>query len=184
MPPRSALSSRSTWLPDSACTSIDGWRSRHGISNRNFAVRSPLKLAAAMLLLGCGMLRAIIPAEPALTPPRAAGAPTAVKKSRRRLPSCVSIRISVRNATRTHAALGGQQVAAAGRYAPRWLVGLFYYLSRAGSLVIWMAGAIVAAIAIVWSFRFLRARSPDTKTCPTPTGIPRRRVGYQTRFPA
>jgi hypothetical protein len=42
-------------------------------------------------------------------------------------------------------------------------MGLFDYMSQAGSLLIWLGGAIVAAFAIVWSFRFLKARAPNAK---------------------
>lgn len=120
-------------------------------------MRSPLKLAAAMLLVGCGMLRAASsePAAAAVAPSREE-IQAAVAKLR------LDPNLGHERHTRTLRWVDSKSPPPAD--TPRWLVGLFYYLSRAGSLVIWIAGAIVAAIAIVWSFRFLRARSPDTKT--------------------
>jgi Domain of unknown function (DUF4129) len=124
--------------------------------NRNFAVRSPLKLAAAMLLLGCGTLRAASP-EPA-----AAG----VAPSREEVQAAVATlrldpNLGHERHTRTLRWVDSKAPPPAD--APMWLVGLFNYLGRAGSLVIWVLGAIAAAIAIVWSFRFLKARTPSIK---------------------
>jgi hypothetical protein len=119
-------------------------------------VRSPLKVAAALLLLGCGMLRAAS-SEPAAT---------GVAPSREEIQAAVT-------KLRLDPNLGQERHTRKLRWvdtkspppadAPMWLVGLFDYLGRAGSLIIWVAGAVAVAIAIVWSFRFLRARSPSIK---------------------
>jgi hypothetical protein len=44
--------------------------------------------------------------------------------------------------------------------SPPWLVGLFEFLGQTSSVLLWVAGAIGAAIAAVWVIRTLRARSP------------------------
>jgi hypothetical protein len=43
---------------------------------------------------------------------------------------------------------------------PAWLRGLFEFLSRSSAALIWAAGAVAAAIALVWSARVLTARAP------------------------
>jgi hypothetical protein len=47
---------------------------------------------------------------------------------------------------------------------PPWLVGLFQFLSQATSVLVWVAGSIGAAVAVVWMFRLLRARARSTRT--------------------
>ncbi len=47
--------------------------------------------------------------------------------------------------------------------APSWIVGLFQFLSQATSLLLWVAGAIGLAIALVWIYRLLRARDGTTR---------------------
>jgi hypothetical protein len=41
-----------------------------------------------------------------------------------------------------------------------WVVGLFEYLGQAGSVLLWVAGAIAAAIAVIWAYRTFKARTP------------------------
>lgn len=119
-------------------------------------MRSPFKLAAVMLLLGCGTLRAASSEPPA----------DGVAPSREEIQAAVAkLRLDPNlgheRHTRTLRWVDTKSPPPAD--APGWLVGLFNYLGRAGSVMMWVAGAILAAIAIVWSFRFLRARSPSIK---------------------
>jgi hypothetical protein len=44
--------------------------------------------------------------------------------------------------------------------APAWLEGLFEFLGRSSGALMWAAGAVAAAIALVWSARALTARMP------------------------
>ena len=46
---------------------------------------------------------------------------------------------------------------------PPWIVGLFQFLGRAGSLFLWIVGAVGFAIAAVWIYRALRTLSPRVK---------------------
>jgi hypothetical protein len=43
---------------------------------------------------------------------------------------------------------------------PRWLTRLFDFLAQSSSLLLWILGAVCAAIALVWAIRMLRARVP------------------------
>jgi hypothetical protein len=47
-----------------------------------------------------------------------------------------------------------------GAKPPSWLVGLFEFMSQSAGLLLWIAGAVVAAIAVVWIIRLLRTYSP------------------------
>jgi Domain of unknown function (DUF4129) len=46
--------------------------------------------------------------------------------------------------------------------APHWLTSLFDFLAQSSSLLLWSAGALCAAIAVVWGIRVLRERAPVT----------------------
>jgi hypothetical protein len=48
---------------------------------------------------------------------------------------------------------------------PTWLTRLFDFLAQSSSLLLWIVGAVGAAIAVVWTIRMLRARAPR----PTPS---------------
>jgi hypothetical protein len=54
---------------------------------------------------------------------------------------------------------------------PPWLEGLFDYLGQTGSVLIWVAGAIAAAVAVIWAYRTFKARAPvpDPMPVPSPT---------------
>jgi hypothetical protein len=52
---------------------------------------------------------------------------------------------------------------------PPWLEGLFEYLGQTGSVLIWVAGAIAAAIAVIWAYRTFKARTPVLETISAPT---------------
>ena len=43
---------------------------------------------------------------------------------------------------------------------PRWLTGLFDFLAQSSSLLLWIIGALCAAIAVVWAIRMRRQRAP------------------------
>lgn len=45
---------------------------------------------------------------------------------------------------------------------PPWIVGLFEYLAQAGGLLLWVVGAFVVAIAVVWVYRIARAHAPPS----------------------
>jgi hypothetical protein len=42
---------------------------------------------------------------------------------------------------------------------PPWIEGLFEYLGQTGSLLLWVVGAIAAALAVLWTYRTYRART-------------------------
>jgi hypothetical protein len=48
--------------------------------------------------------------------------------------------------------------------APRWVTGLIDFLAQSSSLLLWVAGAVCAAIAAVWMIRMLRRRVPAVAT--------------------
>ena len=52
--------------------------------------------------------------------------------------------------------------------APAWIQGLFEYLGQTASVLLWIAGGVAAAIAIVWIFRLIRARAPRAARVQTP----------------
>jgi hypothetical protein len=52
---------------------------------------------------------------------------------------------------------------------PPWLEGLFEYLGQTGSVLIWVAGAIAAAIAVIWAYRTFKARAPVLEPISAPT---------------
>jgi hypothetical protein len=55
-----------------------------------------------------------------------------------------------------------------------WVVGLFEYLGQTGSALLWVAGAIAAAIAVIWAYRTFKARIPAPAPIDAPTAA---RVG-------
>lgn len=46
--------------------------------------------------------------------------------------------------------------------APRWLTLLFDFLAQSSSLLLWIIGALCAAVAVVWGIRMLRQGAPAT----------------------
>ena len=46
--------------------------------------------------------------------------------------------------------------------APAWLTRLIDFLAQSSSLLLWIAGAVCVAIAVVWGIRMLRERAPAT----------------------
>jgi len=46
------------------------------------------------------------------------------------------------------------------RRPPSWITGLFEFLSQSASLLLWIAGAIAAAVAVVWIIRLLKDYVP------------------------
>jgi hypothetical protein len=52
---------------------------------------------------------------------------------------------------------------------PPWIEGLFEYLGQTGSVLIWVAGAIAAAIAVIWAYRTFKARTPVLEPMPVPS---------------
>lgn len=42
---------------------------------------------------------------------------------------------------------------------PRWLTALFDFLAQSSSFLLWIVGALCAALAVVWGMRMLRARA-------------------------
>ena len=43
---------------------------------------------------------------------------------------------------------------------PPWIEGLFEYLGQTASVLLWVAGAIAAAVAVLWAYRTFKARTP------------------------
>jgi hypothetical protein len=46
--------------------------------------------------------------------------------------------------------------------SPTWILGLFEFLGQTASLLLWIAGSAVAALAVIWIGRLLRASSSRT----------------------
>jgi hypothetical protein len=44
---------------------------------------------------------------------------------------------------------------------PSWITGLFEFLSQSASLLLWIAGGVAAAIAVVWIIRLLKSYTPS-----------------------
>ena len=125
-------------------------------------MRSPLKVAAVMLVLACGPVWAQAP-QPTAAPPPATTAPSrdevdaAIAKLR------LDPNLGQEHTIRTLRWKDTKESAPRPPDAPTWLMGLFDYMGQAGSLLMWLGGAILAAFVIVWSFRYFKARSPSTK---------------------
>lgn len=51
---------------------------------------------------------------------------------------------------------------------PPWIEGLFEYLGQTGSVLLWVAGAIAAAVAVIWVYRTFKARIPAPGFLPGP----------------
>ncbi len=62
----------------------------------------------------------------------------------------------------------GQDSQAPANPPPKWLTGLFEFLGQSTSLVLWVMGALAAAIAAVWIVRTLKARVPAGKVPAAP----------------
>ncbi len=54
--------------------------------------------------------------------------------------------------------------------SPPWLMGFFEFLGQTGSVLLWIAGGIAAAIAAVWILRLMRARTPASDM-PQPASV-------------
>jgi len=54
--------------------------------------------------------------------------------------------------------VAGQKPPESPKDAPAWIVSLFQFLAQSASLVIWVAGAIGFAVAIVWLYRIVGSR--------------------------
>ncbi len=54
------------------------------------------------------------------------------------------------------------------RPPPPWIAGLFEYLGQTGSALFWASAALAAAIAVIWTYRTFRARTPR----PGPIALP------------
>lgn len=125
-------------------------------------MRSPLKVAAVMLVLACGPVWAQAP-QPTAAPLPATTAPSrdevdaAIAKLR------LDPNLGQEHTIRTLRWKDTKESAPRPADAPTWLMGLFDYMGQAGSLLMWLGGAILAAFVIVWSFRYFKARSPSTK---------------------
>jgi hypothetical protein len=50
---------------------------------------------------------------------------------------------------------------------PAWMVGFFQFLGQAAGVLVWGAGGVGAAVAAVWLYRILKARSPNAKLART-----------------
>jgi hypothetical protein len=51
---------------------------------------------------------------------------------------------------------------------PAWIVGLFDYLGQTASVLLWVAGAIASALAVLWAYRIYKARSPRPVSAAAP----------------
>jgi len=47
--------------------------------------------------------------------------------------------------------------------APPWIEGLFGYLGQTGSVLLWVVGALAAAVAVIWAYRTFKARVPEPR---------------------
>jgi Domain of unknown function (DUF4129) len=144
-------------------------------------VHSPRSLCALALWFGClvGPAEAVTaataapPAAP-IAAPAAPAPPVAPQVAA--APTAAEIRAVVTN-LRKDPNLGSEHIVRSLHWisskappppaTPPWLVGLFQFLSQAIGALVWVAGSIGAAVAVVWIFRLLRARSPSTRAART-----------------
>jgi hypothetical protein len=54
--------------------------------------------------------------------------------------------------------VGGQKPLQPPKDAPAWIVSLFQFLAQSASLLLWVAGAIGFAVAVVWLYRVVKYR--------------------------
>jgi hypothetical protein len=47
--------------------------------------------------------------------------------------------------------------------ASNWVIGLFQFVSQAASVLLWVAGGIGLAIAVIWVYRIIDARRPERR---------------------
>ncbi len=143
-------------------------------------MRSRLKLAAVALSLAAGWVWAQAPQPaptptpaprptPASAPPTPASAPStpASAPSREEVDAVVAklrldTNLGQEHKIRTLRWKDRNEPTPPPADTPNWLVGLFDYMGQVGSLLVWVGGAILAAFVIVWSFRYVKARSPGT----------------------
>src|SRR5580658_11288900 len=173
---QSHFSSLSMSPRDSACTSTAASSSKHGTSNRNSAVRFPAEVLVLGVLVACSGGGANAAADPPAPAPRPAlGAPivsgTPITSD--------EIRAAAAK-LRANPDLGGERKFRSLRWTqsrapdrpqkpPPWIEGLFEYLGQTGSLLIWVAGAIAAAIAVIWAYRTFKARAAVLEPMPVPS---------------
>lgn len=62
----------------------------------------------------------------------------------------------------------GRQTQQTPASVPAWLSGLFEFLGQSASVLIWVLGAIGAALAAIWIIRTMRARIPAENLEPVP----------------
>jgi hypothetical protein len=55
------------------------------------------------------------------------------------------------------------------RGAPAWIQGLFEYLGQTARLLMWAAGSIMTAVAVLWAYRTFKARTPAPALMAAPT---------------
>jgi hypothetical protein len=130
-------------------------------------VRSPLKVAAVMLLLAYGTVWAQAP-QPTASPPPGTSAPSREEVQAAIAKLRLDPNLGQEHTIRTLHWKDSNKPAPPPADAPTWLMGLFDYMGQAGSLLMWLGGAILAACVIVWSFRYFKARSPSTKLARSP----------------
>jgi hypothetical protein len=58
--------------------------------------------------------------------------------------------------------------------SPSWITGLFNYAGQFGGLLLWIAGAVAAAIAAVWMLRLLKSIEP--RAVPSQSDVDNRQV--------
>ncbi len=51
---------------------------------------------------------------------------------------------------------------------PPWIAGLFEYLGQTASVLLWVAGAVAAAVAAIWAYRTFKVRIPRPEPLPGP----------------
>jgi len=119
-----------------------------------------MKIAVVMLVLTCGSVWAEAPQPPPAPPSTASPSREAVAAAIAKLR--LDPNLGQEHKMRTLHWKESKE-SAPPPDAPSWLMGLFDYLGQAGSLLMWLGGAILAAFVIVGSFRFFRGRARSTK---------------------
>jgi hypothetical protein len=54
-----------------------------------------------------------------------------------------------------------------------WIIGLFDYIGQFGGLLLWIGGAVAAALAVIWGLRLLNSREPRVVAAQADSGVKR-----------
>ncbi len=141
--------------------------------NKNFAVhlRSSASLRAVLLACIAGAAPFVGAAQISNTMAETVASPPSAASASVSLPAPAAIRAAAAK-LRMDPNLGSDHTVRSLHWvdngapppeSPAWMLGLFEYIGQAASVVLWIIGGIAAAVAVVWIYRLIRARSPRSQ---------------------